>query len=67
MSNMSDISSALRRSTTSENSANTRLGLDSLIRESQDRQAEVEDINGALLTDLYTVWGNSNPKVLVDK
>ena len=30
-------------------------------------QAEVEDINGALLADLYTVWGNSNPKVLVDK
>ncbi|CUA81636.1 MULTISPECIES: alanine racemase [Gulbenkiania] len=27
-------------------------------------QAEVEDINGALLADLYTVWGNSNPKVL---
>lgn len=30
-------------------------------------QAEVEDINGALLADLYTVWGNSNPKVLIDK
>ena len=30
-------------------------------------QTEVEDINGALLADLYTVWGNSNPKVLVDK
>lgn len=30
-------------------------------------QAEMEDINGALLADLYTVWGNSNPKVLVDK
>lgn len=26
-------------------------------------QAEIEDINGALLADLYTVWGNSNPKV----
>ena len=30
-------------------------------------QAEVEDINGALLADLYTVWGNSNPKILVEK
>ena len=30
-------------------------------------QSEVEDINGALLADLYTVWGNSNPKVLIDK
>lgn len=30
-------------------------------------QAEMEDINGALLADLYTVWGNSNPKILVDK
>lgn len=27
-------------------------------------QAEVEDINGALLADLYTVWGNSNPKII---
>ncbi|MDT4827069.1 Lysine/arginine racemase [compost metagenome] len=27
-------------------------------------QAELEAINGALLADLYTVWGNSNPKVL---
>lgn len=25
-------------------------------------QAEVEEINGALLADLYTIWGNSNPK-----
>lgn len=25
-------------------------------------QAEIEDINGALLADLYTIWGNSNPK-----
>lgn len=33
----------------------------------QTSQAEVEDINGALLADLYTVWGNSNPKVLVDQ
>lgn len=30
-------------------------------------QAEIEEINGALLADLYTVWGNSNPKVLVEK
>ncbi|MEK1942738.1 MAG: alanine racemase [Pseudomonas sp.] len=29
-------------------------------------QAEVEDINGALLADLYTVWGNSNPKRLIN-
>ncbi|TCP15242.1 alanine racemase [Crenobacter luteus] len=26
-------------------------------------QSELEDFNGALLADLYTVWGNSNPKV----
>lgn len=26
-------------------------------------QAEIEDINGALLADLYTVWGNSNPRI----
>lgn len=26
-------------------------------------QAEIEDINGALLADLYTIWGNSNPKL----
>ena len=26
-------------------------------------QSEVEDINGALLADLYTVWGNSNPRI----
>ncbi|NBI42848.1 hypothetical protein GVX76_04980 [[Haemophilus] felis] len=26
-------------------------------------QGDIEDINGALLADLYTVWGNSNPKV----
>lgn len=25
-------------------------------------QNEIEEINGALLADLYTVWGNSNPK-----
>ncbi len=29
-------------------------------------QAETEDINDALLADLYTVWGNSNPKILVN-
>ena len=27
-------------------------------------QTEMEDINGALLADLYTVWGNSNPRRL---
>ena len=27
-------------------------------------QAELEQFNGALLADLYTVWGNSNPKLL---
>ena len=31
----------------------------------QITQAETEDINDALLADLYTVWGNSNPKVIV--
>ncbi|MDO5650687.1 MAG: alanine racemase [Moraxella sp.] len=25
-------------------------------------QAEIEDINDALLADLYTIWGNSNPR-----
>lgn len=30
-------------------------------------QAELETFNGALLADLYTVWGNSNPKVLKAK
>ncbi len=30
-------------------------------------QEELEAINGALLADLYTVWGNSNPKVLKAK
>ncbi|WP_427016028.1 alanine racemase [Pseudarthrobacter sp. P1] len=25
---------------------------------------ELEDANGALFADLYTVWGNSNPKIL---
>ncbi|MDO4894273.1 alanine racemase [Moraxella sp.] len=28
----------------------------------QITQAEVEEINDALLADLYTIWGNSNPK-----
>lgn len=27
-------------------------------------QGELETINGALLADLYTIWGNSNPKIL---
>lgn len=27
-------------------------------------QEELEDANGALLADLYTVWGNSNPQIL---
>lgn len=27
-------------------------------------QEELEDINGALLADLYTIWGNSNPKFI---
>lgn len=26
-------------------------------------QEDIETINGALLADLYTVWGNSNPKI----
>ncbi|WDU45813.1 alanine racemase [Taylorella equigenitalis] len=26
-------------------------------------QADIEEINGALLADLYTVWGNSNPRI----
>ena len=26
--------------------------------------AELEDLNGSLLADVYTMWGNSNPKVL---
>ncbi|VVO29176.1 alanine racemase [Pseudomonas fluorescens] len=28
-------------------------------------QGEVEGINGVLMADLFTLWGNSNPKVLV--
>lgn len=27
-------------------------------------QAEIEEINGALLADLYTIWGNSNPRLI---
>lgn len=30
---------------------------------SEITQNEVEEINGALFADLYTVWGNSNPKL----
>lgn len=30
-------------------------------------QTEMEEANGALLADLYTVWGSANPKILVDK
>lgn len=33
-------------------------------RQAEITQGEVEDINGALLADLYTVWGNSNPRRL---
>lgn len=28
------------------------------------KQSDIEDINGALLADLYTVWGNSNQRKL---
>ncbi|MGE8063592.1 alanine racemase [Pseudomonas sp. NPDC089569] len=35
--------------------------------EGEISQAEIEEINGALLADLYTVWGNSNPKILVEQ
>jgi alanine racemase len=34
---------------------------------SEVSQAEVEEINGALLADLYTVWGSANPKILVER
>ncbi len=27
-------------------------------------QSEIEDINGALLADLYTIWGTSNPRFI---
>ena len=30
----------------------------------QISQGEIEDINDALLADLYTIWGNSNPRVI---
>ncbi len=30
-------------------------------------QTEMEEANGALLADLYTVWGSANPKILVEK
>jgi len=29
------------------------------------KQSDLEEYNGALLADVYTMWGNSNPKVLV--
>ena len=29
------------------------------------KQSDLEEYNGALLADLYTVWGNSNPKIAV--
>jgi alanine racemase len=28
-------------------------------------QEEVEKQSGSILADLYTIWGNSNPRVLV--
>ena len=31
----------------------------------QVKQSDLEDYNGALLADVYTMWGNSNPKVAV--
>lgn len=31
--------------------------------ESEITQAEIEEINGALLADLYTIWGTSNPRL----
>lgn len=34
---------------------------------SEISQTEIEEISGALLADLYTVWGNSNPKILVEQ
>lgn len=27
-------------------------------------QSDIEEMNGALLADLYTVWGNSNPRIV---
>lgn len=32
--------------------------------DAQISQGETEDINDALLADLYTIWGNSNPKFI---
>lgn len=32
--------------------------------DSRITQGEIEDINGALLADLYTIWGNSNPRFI---
>ena len=32
--------------------------------EAEVTQGELEDAAGALLADLYTVWGNSNPKIV---
>mgnify|MGYP000709321547 FL=1 len=29
------------------------------------KQSDLEEYNGALLADVYTMWGNSNPKVVV--
>lgn len=29
------------------------------------KQSDLEDYNGALLADVYTMWGNSNPKIAV--
>jgi len=29
------------------------------------KQSDLEEYNGALLADVYTMWGNSNPKVAV--
>ena len=28
------------------------------------KQSDLEEYNGALLADVYTMWGNSNPKVI---
>lgn len=35
-------------------------------RQGEDRitQAEIEELTGVILADQYTIWGNSNPKVL---
>lgn len=31
----------------------------------QVKQSDLEEYNGALFADIYTMWGNSNPKVIV--